>query len=108
MNKNYKRANTDIVAFQYQSGLIRKMGTKLLSRACCNRTRGNVFKLKEGRYKKVIFYNECGEILEQDVLRSDRCPIPGNIPGQVGWGSEKLDLVEDVTAHCKGFRLDHP
>ena len=30
-------------------------------------------------------------------------PIPGNIPGQVGWGSEQPDLVEDVPAHCRGL-----
>ena len=30
-----------------------------------------------------------------------RCPIPGNIQGQVGWGSEQPDLVEDVPAHCR-------
>ncbi|KAK4818873.1 hypothetical protein QYF61_021078 [Mycteria americana] len=31
--------------------LIRKMGTNFFSTACCNRTRGNGFKLKEGRFR---------------------------------------------------------
>ena len=25
---------------------------------------------------------------------------------EAGWGSEKLDLVEDVPAHCRGVALD--
>ena len=28
--------------------------------------------------------------------RGGRCPIPGNIQGQVGQGSEQPDLIEDV------------
>ena len=35
-----------------------------------------------------------------------RCPIPGNIQGQVGRGSEQPDLLEDVPAHCRGVGLD--
>jgi len=37
-----------------------------------------------------------------------RCPIPGNIEGQVGWSSEQPGLVEDVPAHCRGVGLDDP
>ena len=37
--------------------------------------------------------------MEQVVQRSGRCPIAGNIHGQVGWGSEQPDRVEDVPAH---------
>jgi len=29
-------------------------------------------------------------------------PIPENIPGQVGRGSEQSDPVEDVSAHRRG------
>ena len=35
--------------------------------------------------------------------RGGRCPIPGNIQGKVGWGSEQPDLVEDVPGHCRGL-----
>ena len=51
-------------------------------------------------------YGEGGETLEQVAQRGGRCPIPGKIQGQVGWGSEQPDLVEDVPAHCRGVRLD--
>jgi len=46
------------------------------------------------------------ETLERVAQRGGSCPIPGNIPGQVGQGSEQPDLVEDVPAHCKGVGLD--
>jgi len=39
--------------------------------------------------------------LEQIPQRSCGSPIPGNIQGQVGWGSEQPGLVEDVPAHCR-------
>ncbi|KFQ67008.1 hypothetical protein N335_11391, partial [Phaethon lepturus] len=38
-------------AFQYLKGAYKKDGDRLFSRACCNRTRGNGFKLKEGRFQ---------------------------------------------------------
>ena len=53
-----------------------------------------------------IFYDEGGETLKQVVQRGGRCPIPGNIQGEVGRGSEQPDLVEDVPAHCRRFGLD--
>jgi len=53
-----------------------------------------------------MFYDEGGETLAQVAQRGGRCPIPGNIPGQVGRGSEQPDPVEDVPAHCRGVGLD--
>jgi len=44
--------------------------------------------------------------LEQVAWRGGRCPIPGNIPGQVGRGSEQPGLVEDVPTHCRGVGAD--
>ncbi|KFW12337.1 hypothetical protein N327_02948, partial [Fulmarus glacialis] len=38
-----------IAAFQYLKGAYKKDGGKLFIRACCDRTRGNGFKLKESR-----------------------------------------------------------
>ena len=53
-----------------------------------------------------FFYNESGETLAQVAQRGGRCPIPGNTQGQVGWGPEQPDLVEDVSACCRGVGLD--
>jgi len=39
-----------IAAFQYLKGSYKKDGDKLFSKACCNSTRGDGFKLKEGRF----------------------------------------------------------
>ena len=40
-----------IVAFQYLKGAYKKDGDRLFSRACCDRTRGKGFKLKESRFR---------------------------------------------------------
>ncbi|KFQ50163.1 hypothetical protein N334_04264, partial [Pelecanus crispus] len=40
-----------IVAFQYLKRAYRKDGDNLFSKACCDRTRNNGFKLKEGRFR---------------------------------------------------------
>ena len=39
------------MAFQYQQGAYRKAGEGLSIRACSDRTRGNVLKLEEGRFR---------------------------------------------------------
>jgi len=106
-----KRLRGDpIAAFQYLKELYKKDGDRLFSRACCDRTWGNGFKLKESRLgldrREDLFYSEGGETLAQVAQRVGRCPIPGNIQGQVGWGSEQPDLVEDVSAHCRGTGVD--
>jgi len=40
-----------IAAFQYVKEACKKDGDKLFSRACCDRTRGNGFKQREGRFR---------------------------------------------------------
>jgi len=52
-----------------------------------------------------MFYNGGGETLERVAKRGGRRPIPGTIPGQIGWGSEQLGLVEDIPAHCREVGL---
>jgi len=38
-------------AFQYLKGAYRKDGENIFSRSCCNRSRSNGFKLREGRFR---------------------------------------------------------
>ncbi|KAK4831486.1 hypothetical protein QYF61_017987, partial [Mycteria americana] len=40
-----------IAAFQFLKGAYKKDGDRHFSRACCDRTRGNGFKLKDGRFR---------------------------------------------------------
>lgn len=42
---------TALWLFNTPMGLVRKMGTDLLSRACCDGTRGNGFKSEESRFR---------------------------------------------------------
>ena len=47
-----RRLWADIIApFQYLRGAYKKDGDRLFSRVCSHRTRGNGFKLKEGRFR---------------------------------------------------------
>jgi len=81
---------------------------KHFSRACCDR-RSNGFKLKEGRFRpdirKNFFHDEGDEALAQVAQRGGGGPIPGNIQGHVGQGSEQPILAEDVPSHCRGVGL---
>jgi len=40
-----------MVAFQYLKGAYKKDGENLFIKACCDRTRRNGFKLREGRFR---------------------------------------------------------
>ena len=84
----------------------KKEEVRLFNRVCCDRTRGNGFKLKEGSLwlgvRKKFFSVKSGEALEQVAQRCDGCALPGNIQGQAGWGSEQLDLAVGVPVHCRG------
>jgi len=47
-----RRLQGDLIsAFQHLKGASEKDGDKIFSRACCDRTRGNGFKLKEGKFR---------------------------------------------------------
>lgn len=38
--------------------------------------------------------------VEQVAQRDGRCPVLGDIHGQVGWGPEKPDQFESVFGYC--------
>jgi len=47
-----RRLQADLTAaFQYLKGAYKKDGENIFSRACCDRTRSNGFKLREGRFR---------------------------------------------------------
>lgn len=43
--------------------------------------------------------------MEQVAQRGGRRPVPGDIQGQVGQGSEQRGLVEDVPIYSRGVGL---
>ena len=53
-----------------------------------------------------MLYDEGGGTLAEVAQRGGRCPMPGNIQGQAGRGSEQPGLVEDARARCRGVGLD--
>ena len=57
------------MTFQYPKEGSKKEEDRLFSSICCDRTRGNCFKLKEGRFgldiKKNLFYKKNDGALEQ-------------------------------------------
>jgi len=96
-----------IAAFKYLKGAYRKDGNNLFSRDSSDRTRGNGFKVKQGRFgldiRKKFFTIR---VVKRVAQRGSGGPIPGNIQDQVGEDSEQPDLVSGVPARCGGVGLD--
>ena len=99
-----------IAAFEYLKGAYWKDGDNLFSKACCDRTRSNGFKLRRGRFRldirKIFFTMRVVKHWNKLAQRGNGGPIPGNIQGQAGRGSEQPDLIKDVPPPCRVGRLD--
>ena len=98
-----------IAAFQYLKGAYKKAGEGLFTRACSDRTRGNGFKLKKGRFrldirKKFFTVRVVGHWSRLPREAVD-APFPGCVQGQAGWGFEQPGLVKHVSAHGRGVEI---
>ena len=68
------------MVIQYLKDGCKKEGDRLFSKVCGDRTKGNCFKLKEGRFR--LYVRErfflC-EALSQVAQRGGGCPIPEDV-----------------------------
>ena len=97
-----------IVAFQNLKGAYKQEGGWLFTRVDSDRTKGNGFKLRQGRFRLDIrrtFFTQSkgGDALEQVAQGGCGCPIPGGIQGQAGCGSGQPGLVVGDPAHSRGI-----
>ena len=94
-------------SLQYLKGVCKK-GGRLFSRVCCDGTRGNYFKLKEGRFRLDISKKFL-------TIRAARhctgcperwwCPFSADTHGQLD-GAVSADGAVGVPVHCRGVGLD--
>jgi len=91
--------------FQYLKGVYKQEGEWLFTRMDSYRTRGNGFKLKQGRFRLDIrrkLITQSDDALEQVAQGGCGCPIPGGIQGRAGCSSGQPDVVAGDPARSRG------
>jgi len=100
-----------IVAFQYLKRAYQEDRDRLLSRACCDKTRGNVFELKEGRFRldirkkfftmRVARHWNIYHLLPREAVDAPSLEAFKNRLD----GALSSDLMDEVSAHCREVGL---
>ena len=88
-----------IAAFQYLKGDNKKEDNQFFTWVDSDRTRGNGFKLKEGKFRldaRGKFFTERGAMLEQAAQGGCGCSASGGVHYQIGWVPGQPGLVPDV------------
>ena len=90
------------MACQYLNWDCKEGGGRFFSRVCCDRTRRNGFKVKEGIFRldtRKVFYNKGGEALEQVAQRGDKMRHPWR-HSRSGWLGLWAPHVAVATCRC--------
>ena len=95
-----------ITAFRYLKGHYKQEGNQIFTQVDSDRTRGNGFKVKEGRFRLDVrekFFTgrvvRCWNSLSREVVDA---LSPGHVQGQTGCGPGQLDLVLDLAGGKPG------
>ena len=94
------------MAFQYLKGVYKQEGGQLFTRADSGRTRGNGFKVRQGRFRLDIRKEFFTQRVVKHWNRSQGgcgCLIPGGIQGQAGCGPGQPGLMVGHPAHSRGI-----